>query len=57
MNPSAPPMTFNRNSRGFPISGGGMVAIIIANNVATMPLKPVNHAPIGPPGASMTSLE
>jgi hypothetical protein len=34
-----------------------MVAIIIANKVTIMPLKPTSHAPIDPPGASMTSLE
>jgi hypothetical protein len=33
-----------------------MVAITIANKVTIMPLKPVSHPPIDPPGASTTSL-
>ena len=37
------------------MSGGGIVAMIIANKVTIIPLKPVSHAPIDPPGTSTTS--
>ena len=49
-------MTFNRNSRELAMSGGGIVAMIIANKVTIIPLKPVSHPPIDPPGASTISL-